>query len=192
MARPRKDQAGPDARTRIIDAFWGMLADGPYERITVRGLASRARVNHNTIYRHFDSIDHVARTAIEEVYSIEAAMQVIALFAHPELLDTELLSAQGLDKRFNKVLLAMRSDSPMLVSTIRESIKTCWMQIVGFSWDELPEGKKLELSFILGGVTSMLGTFQNVDDILSVKVLVSSRIGNAARQTLAELSAEMR
>lgn len=192
MARPRKDQAGPDARTRIIDAFWGMLADGPYERITVRGLASRARVNHNTIYRHFDSIDHVARTAIEEVYSIEAAMQVISLFAHPELLDTELLSAQGLDKRFNKVLLAMRSDSPMLVSTIRESIKTCWMQIVGFSWDELPEGKKLELSFILGGVTSMLGTFQNVDDILSVKVLVSSRIGNAARQTLAELSAEMR
>lgn len=192
MARPRKDQAGPDARTRIIDAFWGMLADGPYERITVRGLASRARVNHNTIYRHFDSIDHVAKTAIEEVYSIEAAMQVIALFAHPELLDTELLSAQGLDKRFNKVLLAMRSDSPMLVSTIRESIKTCWMQIVGFSWDELPEGKKLELSFILGGVTSMLGTFQNVDDILSVKALVSSRIGNAARQTLAELSAEMR
>lgn len=188
MARPRKDQAGPDARTRIIDAFWSMLAEGPYDSITVKGLASKAQVNHNTIYRHFDSVEHVAKSAVAEVYSIEAAMHVLALFAHPELMNVERITEQGLDERFRKVILAMRSGSPMLIATIQESIKDCWMQITGTTWDELPDETKLELSFILGGITSTLRTFDNIDNIITAKALATSRIGIAARQTLAALS----
>lgn len=187
MARPRKDQAGPDARTRIIDAFWKMLEEGPYDHITVRALASKAQVNHNTIYRHFDSIEDVARTAVAEVYSIEAAQQMLSLFARPELVDVEQLVARGLDARFGKAVLAMSSGSPMLVETIQNAIKTCWMQIAGTSWDELPGETRLELSFVLGGITSILRTFRSVDDIMKAKSLVMSRVGTAARQTLADI-----
>lgn len=187
MARPRKDQAGPDARTRIIDAFWEMLEEGPYDHITVRALASKAQVNHNTIYRHFDSIEDVAKTAVSEVYSIEAAQQMLALFARPELVDVEQLVARGLDTRFGKAVLAMGSGSPMLVETIQDAIKTCWMQIAGTSWDELPGETRLELSFVLGGITSILRTFRSVDDIMKAKSLVMSRVGTAARQTLADI-----
>ena len=175
MARPRKDQAGPDARTRIIDAFWSMLAEGPYDSITVKGLASKAQVNHNTIYRYFNSVEHVAKSAVSEVYSIE-------------LINVERIAEQGLDERFRKVILAMRSGSPMLIAAIQESIKDCWMQITGTTWDELPDETKLELSFILGGITSTLRTFNSIDDIITAKALATSRIGIAARQTLAALS----
>ena len=188
MARPKKDQAGPDARTRIIDAFWSMLAEGPYDSITVKGLASKAQVNHNTIYRYFNSVEHVAKSAVSEVYSIEAAMQILALFAHPELINVERIAEQGLDERFRKVILAMRSGSPMLIAAIQESIKDCWMQITRTTWDELPDETKLELSFILGGITSTLRTFNSIDDIITAKALATSRIGIAARQTLAALS----
>lgn len=187
MARPRKDQPGPGARERIINAFWGMLAEGPYDRVTVRALASKAQVNHNTIYRHFESVEHVAKAAIAEVYSIEVAYQMLALFAHPELVDAEKLAERGLDERVDKVVLAMNSGSPVLVATIQEKIKGCWMQIAGTSWEDLPHETKLELSFILGGITSMLRTLRSADDILAMRSLVTSRVGTAARQTLAEL-----
>ncbi len=192
MARPRKDKVGPDARTRIIDAFWSMLAEGPYDDVTVKGLASKAQVNHNTIYRHFNSIEHVATTAVSEIYSIEAAMQVLELFTRPELINEKHLAAQGLDERVDKVLLAIRSGSPLLMSTIKEAIKSCWMQITGASWDKLADETKLELSFILGGITSTLQSFRSVDDMLAAKALATSRIGVAARQTLAELAREAR
>ena len=187
MARPKKDQVGPDARTRIIDAFWSMLSEGPYDSITIKGLASKAQVNHNTIYRHFDSLEDVGRSAVSEVYSIEAAMQVLALFASPELIDVERIAEQGLDDRLNKVILAMRSGSPLLAATIQNSIKECWMQITGTSWDALPDETKLELSFILGGITATLRSFSSIDDIVTAKSLPTSRVGIAARQTLAEL-----
>lgn len=188
MARPRKDQLGPDARTRIIDAFWGMLAEGSYDSITVKGLASKAQVNHNTIYRHFDSVEHVAKSAVAEVYSIDAARQILVLFAHPELINVKLIAEQGLGERFDKVILVMRSGSPMLVETVQDSIKECWMHIIGTSWDALSDETKLELSFILGGITSTLRTFDSIDDIITAKALATSRIGIAARQTLAALS----
>lgn len=187
MARPRKDQAGPDARTRIIDAFWSMLEECPYDSITVKGLASRAQVNHNTIYRHFESIEHVAKCAVAEVYSIEAAMHVLALFTHPESMNAERIAEWGLDERLRKVILAMRSGSPLLIATIQDSIKECWMVITGVSWDGLSDETKLELSFILGGITSTLKTFDSIDDIIAAKGLATSRIGVAARQTLADL-----
>ena len=114
-------------------------------------------------------------------------MHVLALFAHPELMNVERIAEQGLDERFGKVILAMRSGSPMLIATIQESIKECWMQITGASWDELPDETKLELSFILGGITSTLRTFNSIDDIVTAKALATSRIGIAARQTLAAL-----
>lgn len=187
MARPRKDQAGPTARERIVDAFWSMLAEGPYDGITVKGLAARAGVNHNTIYRHFESIEQVGKTAVSEIYSIETARLMLSLFAHPELVEVGHLADYGLAERFDKVVLVMRSGSPMLVAQVQESIKACWMQIAGTSWDELSDSTKLELSFILGGITSTLQTFRSIDDILTVKALVMSRIGIAARETLAEL-----
>lgn len=190
MARPRKDQRGPDARTRIVDAFWGMLAEGPYADITVRALASRARVNHNTIYRHFDSIDDVAKEAILEVYSAETARRMFELFASPDSVDVGSLSEWGLDESFDKVLLAVRSGSPTLMALVTEGVKTSWMRITGTSWGELSDEARLELSFILGGVTATLRTFSSADDVMKVKALVTSRTGAAARKTLVGLGSE--
>ena len=59
----------------------------------------------------------------------------------------------------------------------------------GKKWEELPDETKLELSFILGGITSTLRTFNSIDDIITAKALATSRIGIAARQTLAALGA---
>lgn len=188
MARPRNDQGGPDARTRIVDAFWTMLEEGPYDRITVRGLAAKARVNHNTIYRHFDSVEHVARTAVAEVYSAEAALQLLAFFSDPELADASDLAERGFGERFDKAMLAMHSGSAMLVTAVQETIRACWMQVAGTSWEDLPAEKRLEISFALGGITSVLQTFHGIDDFQWAKALATSHIGAAVRQTLAELA----
>ena len=190
MARPRKDQEGPDARTRIIDAFWGMLAEGPYEHITVRALASHAHVNHNTIYRHFDSIENVARTAIAEVYTVEAASHLLMLFAHPELMVTQAIGHENIRGRFEKAIMVAHSGSPALIAALQDAIRSCWMQLAGTTWEQIPETTRLELTFILGGITSMLQNYENMEQVLASETFFQSPIGNAVRETFSRLHQE--
>jgi len=73
-----------------------------------------------------------------------------------------------------------------------EGVRASWMRLVGTSWDGLSDETRLELSFILGGITATLGTFSSADDIMKVKALVTSRVGAAARKTLIELGSANR
>ncbi|MBR2581953.1 MAG: hypothetical protein IKD61_01015 [Oscillospiraceae bacterium] len=86
----------------------------------------------------------------------------------------------------------MRSESPALMAMVAEGVRASWMRLVGTSWDGLSDETRLELSFILGGITATLGTFSSADDIMKVKALVTSRVGAAARKTLIELGSANR
>lgn len=188
MARPRKDHEGPAARARIVGAFWGLLAEVPYERITVRSLASRAQVNHNTIYRHFESMEHLARSAVAEAYPPEAAGRMLAILSQPEGLDAPLLDDANLEGSVGKAVLAVRSGSPVLEEAVRDAFRACWMQVAGTSWEDLSHDAQLELTFVLGGIMSLLGTFRGTHDLLAVRGFLASRVGVAARETLAGLA----
>ena len=48
MARPKRSEA--DAYERIQTAFWDLLAEKPFEKITIEDLSKKAAVNHNLIY----------------------------------------------------------------------------------------------------------------------------------------------
>ena len=112
------------------------------------------------------------------------------LFASPDSVGVSSLSEWGLDESFDKVLLAVRCGSPTLMALVTEGIKASWMRLTGTSWGELSDEARLELSFILDGVTATLRTFSSADDVMKVKALVTSRTGAAARKTLVGLGSE--
>lgn len=54
MPRPRKDSEILSATERLENAFWELLADHEYRKITVTEVVREAHVNRNSFYYHYD------------------------------------------------------------------------------------------------------------------------------------------
>ena len=54
------------ARERILNAFYDLLGDKPYQKITVSALISAADVNRSTFYRHFENVEDLLECAADE------------------------------------------------------------------------------------------------------------------------------
>ena len=50
----------------IIDAFWQLLEERAYSKITVQSIVERCQVNRNTFYYHFQDIPTLAECSIQE------------------------------------------------------------------------------------------------------------------------------
>ena len=56
MPRPRHDSEVLPAKERLENAFWELLADRDYRKITVTDVVREAGVNRNSFYYHFSSL----------------------------------------------------------------------------------------------------------------------------------------
>lgn len=52
--------------SNIIDAFWQLLDEKPYNKITVRDIAERCQINRNTFYYHFHDIPELLERIIKK------------------------------------------------------------------------------------------------------------------------------
>lgn len=50
----------------IVDVFWQLLEEKPYNKITVQRIVERCQVNRNTFYYHFQDIPTLAEWSIQE------------------------------------------------------------------------------------------------------------------------------
>ena len=50
----------------IVDAFWQLLEEKPYSKITVQNIVERCQVNRNTFYYHFQDIPTPVECSIQE------------------------------------------------------------------------------------------------------------------------------
>lgn len=46
-------------------AFWDCMKEMPFSEITVRDIVSRAKVNRNSYYYHYDSMWDLAQASVE-------------------------------------------------------------------------------------------------------------------------------
>jgi len=60
MPRPRHDSEVLPAKERLENAFWELLADRDYRKITVTDVVREAGVNRNSFYYHFSSLPELA------------------------------------------------------------------------------------------------------------------------------------
>ena len=52
-------------KNAIIDAFWLLLDEKPYNKITVKDIVNRCQINRNTFYYHFHDIPELLETAVK-------------------------------------------------------------------------------------------------------------------------------
>lgn len=53
-------------KTLIVDTFWQLLEEKPYNKITVQDIVDRCHVNRNTFYYHFQDIPSLAENSVEK------------------------------------------------------------------------------------------------------------------------------
>ena len=60
----RRKRCHVPAKERLENAFWELLADRDYRKITVTDVVREAGVNRNSFYYHFSSLPELADSAI--------------------------------------------------------------------------------------------------------------------------------
>ena len=56
MPRPRRDSEVLPAKDRLENAFWELLSEREYNKITVTDIVRTADVNSNSFYDHFSGL----------------------------------------------------------------------------------------------------------------------------------------
>lgn len=68
-------------KTAIIETFWELLEEGPYNKITVKSIVDRCQINRNTFYYHFHDIPEILEYTIKN--DADLIIQTYSQFGTP-------------------------------------------------------------------------------------------------------------
>ena len=159
MPRPRRDSEILPAKERLENAFWELLSEREYRKITVTDIVRTADVNRNSFYYHFTGLPELADSAI--LHAVENTplpsapnanfnpdnewrKHVTALLREPE-------QRQRLDRL---ALLAGPHSSPELVESLQDFGRLTCIFMSMSKTDMLGYWKRIFSSGFVAGQTS--------------------------------------
>lgn len=187
MGRPPSNSNIPDAKERMENAFWKCLEEKPFDKITVRDIVTRAQVNRNTYYYHYEDMGDLAKAAIDSTIAIQFANAIISGNSSPAELAQTVMSLEDREKRFANIrLIASSHGSPMLLEHVKGIIVNAWLHAFDLQECDLPESARTAITFVFGGITAIwaspnIGFNRLFSAILSTD-LVSHNIGTLRRE----------
>lgn len=156
MARPRRDAEGPTARERLAAAFWEELEETPFERMTARGIAARAGVNHNTFYRHFDGMEDMAAALFDDIVLADVPALILGA-AEEGTLPEAAASIKPDPESLRRAMLFARSGSGLLSSMLREKLAAAWLGALGIDPASLTTQQRAICDVVFGGIVTAMG-----------------------------------
>lgn len=157
MARPRKDSAEADARTRIVDAFWQLLASGRHiSRVSAGAVAALAGCNRGTFYYYFKSMDALVEEALRELLTDDGQV-VDALFRVMVTGDLRVFEGVNLAASLHRIVVGIGSGVDYKINAaVRSAIMQRWEAALYASERELSSDACFMVQFELSGVMSYL------------------------------------
>ena len=187
MARPKNNFNTKPAFERIEDAFWSLLAEKSYDKITISELSKRAEVNHNLIYYYFDNIDDMAVQLFDKNMSNGVPQRILSILLGDGNIELELLGDGAIMKRVMRTRLFMRSDNAFLNGIVKNRIRTEWLAAVGVTEERLTQENKVDLDFIFSGVVAIMGSEQCEENQHAIASLYKRALGKGIIDTLKKL-----
>ena len=181
MPRPRRDSEILPAKDRLENAFWELLSEREYNKITVTDIVRTADVNRNSFYYHFSGLPELADSAILHAVEdtpmpgvpgrdfdpdTEWRKHVTALLRDPE-------QRQRLDRL---ALLAGPHSSPELVSSLKEFGRLTMISVLGLDADSLDLKTDLMVEFTVGGMLAVLQRWPELSDTIEIKDLLKEDV----------------
>lgn len=181
MPRPRRDSEILPAKERLENAFWELLSEREYNKITVTDIVRAADVNRNSFYYHFSGLPELADSAILHAVEntpmpgvpgrdfdpdVEWRKHVTALLRDPE-------QRQRLDRL---ALLAGPHSSPELVSSLKEFGRLTMISVLGLDADNLDLKTDLMLDFTVGGMLAVLQRWPKLHEKLPLDTVFNEDV----------------
>lgn len=145
MARPKREPGVPEARERILEAFWELLEDNERDKITVSMVCEKAGCYRGTFYYHFDSMDGLVEKAIKDVlFGASGVQRVLTL-----LIMGETLPEKGVDDATSRsawrlALIASHGELEMVESVIKQDVENAWRMMLCDEGEDLaPDSKTI-------------------------------------------------
>lgn len=186
MPRPKANQEGPSARERIEQAFWDLLEEKPYRDLTVRELAERAQVNHNTFYYHFGNIDELALSVVETIVGKPPFASLLDDILRGGADVAPLLEDGGSELRYHHARLLLGSGSPDLVKLMQRIVFGSWLENLGLDSTMLSPDDWAKIDFVWGGLAALISGEQ-ADSFQEYLSLLEGGVGPAAAGLLQEI-----
>lgn len=134
-------------KTAIIETFWQLLEESPYNKITVKDIVDRCQINRNTFYYHFQDIPELLEYTIKR--DADQIIQTYSKFGSP--LDCLAPLVEHCLKKKKALLHIYRSAHREAFVTQLERIClyviTQYIETVTADLTLLPEDKKLLIRF---------------------------------------------
>lgn len=177
MSRPRQNSNQLSATERMRNAFWSLLAQTDYDKITVTTIVEKAQVNRNSFYYHYDKLDDLAQSVIVgAVNSIAEAL--------PDLVDDPTESwrrivMQILGVPANRVhvdhltLTVGEHSSPLLFSFTHDAIRGAFVEAQHLDPHNMSLTSDVLLEFTTGGLMSLIAMWPGLSKRITLDQLVT-------------------
>lgn len=196
MARPRHDSTLKSAQERLEDAFWRLLVDRDYQRITVSDLVREAGVNRNTFYYHFSGLPELADRAImHEVertpfIPVSAPDEFDPRTAWRERIATLLRTPEQRRRLDRLALLAGPHSSTELLESLFDFGRRTLSAMLERDPERLDAKTDVMVDFAVGGLLAVLARWPSLSARLSEEDLLDEDIAVLAMGMYLSMSKE--
>ena len=198
MPRPRHDSELLPAKERMRNAFWALLEDREYRKITVTDIVHEAQVNRNSFYYHYGSLSELADDAIlQEVENTSIAQLVDettddhgipsmdddAVREHwHKRISAAINSSEHRTRPNHMALLAGPHSSPELMDSLRDFTRMTLFTALKLDESDMTLRSDLYIDFAVGGILAILRRWpelreMNVAQTLYDVVITAMAIG---------------
>lgn len=178
MARPKKNSNTPEARQRLVDSFWLLLEENHLSEITVGVLTAEAKCNRGTFYYHFDDIEDLIHSIIEEEILGNNSTPTIIFNILTHTNQEDLISLYGEIERLRLERLQLLMDKGGMAIAdlkVKEVIVSMWEALLAPNGTGLNQETRLILEYVISGVIAVI-TYASRNDMKLDDLLYSNMV----------------
>ena len=196
MPRPRHDSELLPAKERMRNAFWALLEDREYRKITVTDIVHEAQVNRNSFYYHYGSLSELADDAIlQEVENTSIAQLVDettddhgipsmdddAVREHwHKRISAAINSSEHRTRLNHMALLAGPHSSPELMDSLRDFTRMTLFTALKLDESDMTLRSDLYIDFAVGGILAILRRWPELREMNVAQTLYDDDIAAMA------------
>lgn len=158
MGRPSKHSDVPDARERIISAFWSLIPQHRINEMTVGMIVAEAGCNRNTFYYHFENKEALVNSVIEGELE-DTARRVFSMVAG---FSDGYLERMLDDRYMGKIALIMKQgNSELIQRKVKEHVIGVWQAVLRPEGDALSDKTRCVIECVSGSTLSLISYLGN-------------------------------
>lgn len=206
MPRPRHDSELLPAKERMRNAFWALLEDREYRKITVTDIVHEAQVNRNSFYYHYGSLNELADDAILQEMENTSIAQLVdettddhgipsmdddAVREHwHKRISAAINSSEHRTRLNHMALLAGPHSSPELMDSLRDFTRMTLFTALKLDESDMTLRSDLYIDFAVGGILAILRRWPELREMNVAQTLYDDDIAAMAIRLYLSMSGD--